>query len=201
MTPFRARVRLVALAAAILPCSLHAQPVQWRVDPLHSSAQFSVRHMMISTVRGQFGGVKGTVVYDAKEPRNSSVEATIDCTTINTGEPKRDSDLKGKEFFDVEHYPLMTFKSTRVATAGKGKLKMTGTLTINAITQQVTLAVEGPTPPIKDTQGREKIGVRGTTTISRKAFGILYNPVMETGGVAVSDDVSIILEVELIKQN
>src|SRR5580704_7503943 len=187
------------VAAAVLPFPLRSQPVSWRIDPLHSSAQFSVRHMMISTVRGKFGGVKGTIRYDWKNPKNSSVEATIDCTTINTGEPKRDSDLRTAEFFDVQKYPVMTFKSTHVDTAGRDKLRMTGDLTINAITRQVILQLEGPTPPIKDTQGREKIGVRGTTTISRKSYGILYNPVMETGGVAVSDEVSIVLEIELIK--
>jgi polyisoprenoid-binding protein YceI len=184
---------------AILPVPLHSQPVRWRIDPLHSSAQFSVRHMMISTVRGQFGGVKGTIVYDTKNPAQSSVEATIDCTTVNTGEAKRDSDLKTVEFFDVKRYPVMTFKSTRVDGAGQGKLRVTGDLTINAITKPVVLQIEGPTPPIKDTQGREKVGVSGTTTISRKSFGILYNPVMETGGVAVSDEVTIVLEIELIK--
>lgn len=187
------------IAGTILPLSVHAQPVNWRIDPLHSSAQFSVRHMMISTVRGQFGGVKGTMLFDAKDPTRSSVQATIDCTTVNTGEPKRDSDLKSAEFFDVQHYPVMTFKSTRVESAGPGKLKVTGDLTINAISKPVVLQVEGPTPPIKDTQGREKVGVSGTTTISRKSFGILYNPVMEAGGVAVSDEVSIVLEIELIK--
>jgi polyisoprenoid-binding protein YceI len=191
-------LRFLTLACLLLPAA-QAQPTSWHIDPLHSSAQFSVRHMMISTVRGQFGGVKGTVVYDVRNPRNSSVEATIDCTTINTGEPKRDSDLKGAEFFDVQHYPVMKFKSNRVDTAGKGKLKMTGDLTINAITRRVVLDLEGPTGPIKDTQGREKLGVRGTTKVSRKEYGILYNPIMETGGVAVSDEVTIVLEIELIK--
>ncbi len=183
----------------VLTVPLHSQPVSWRIDPLHSSAQFSVRHMMISTVRGQFGGVKGTILYDKQNPKSSSVEATIDCSTVNTGEPKRDSDLKTAEFFDVQHYPVMTFKSTKVEAAGAGKLRVSGNLTINAITREVVLQVDGPTPPIKDTQGREKIGVSGTTTISRKNFGILYNPVMEAGGVAVSDEVSIVLELELIR--
>jgi polyisoprenoid-binding protein YceI len=189
---------LLALTAIIAP-SLCAQPVSWRIDPLHSSAQFSVRHMMISTVRGQFGGVKGAVVYDAKNPANSSVEATIDCTTIYTGEPKRDADLKTAEFFDVKHYPVMTFKSKTVTAVNPGKLKVTGDLTINAITREVILDVDGPTAPIVDTQHREKIGVSAVTKVSRKEFGILYNPVMETGGVAVSDEVSIVLEIELIK--
>jgi polyisoprenoid-binding protein YceI len=128
-----------------------AQPMSWRIDPLHSSAQFSVRHMMISTVRGQFGGVKGTVSYDAAHPAASSVEATIDCSTVNTGEAKRDSDLKSAEFFDVARYPVMKFQSKRVEPAGAGKLKVTGDLTINAITRQVVLELEAPVGPIKVT--------------------------------------------------
>src|ERR1700722_7327195 len=187
------------LAGAVSPSALHAQPVSWRIDPLHSSAQFSVRHMMISTVRGQFGGVKGTVLYDPTNPAASSVEATIDCSTVNSGEAKRDADLKTAEFFDVKKYPVMTFKSKKVDVAGPGKLKVTGDLTINAITRQVVLDLDQPTDPIKDTMGRQKIGVSGQTKIGRKDFGILYNPVVESGGVAVSDEVSIILEIELIK--
>jgi polyisoprenoid-binding protein YceI len=183
----------------IVAHGLCAQAVSWKIDPLHSSAQFSVRHMMISTVRGQFGGVKGNIVYDPKNPATTTVEATIDCSTINTGEAKRDSDLKGPEFFDVKKYPVMIFKSKRVEAAGEGKLKMTGDLTINAITREVVLDLEGPTEPIKDTQGRMKIGVSGETKVSRKAFGILYNPILESGGVAVSDEVKIVLEIELIK--
>jgi polyisoprenoid-binding protein YceI len=154
---------------------------------------------MISTVRGQFGGVKGTVVYDPKNPTAASVEATIDCTTINTGEPKRDADLKTAEFFDVKKYPVMKFKSKHVEAAGAGKLKLTGDLTINAVTREVVLELEGPSAQIRDAQGRDKVGVSGVTKISRKEFGILYNPILETGGVTVSDEVSIILEIELIR--
>ena len=188
-----------ALLLLTVPAILSAQNSTWRIDPLHSLAQFSVRHMMISTVRGQFGGVKGSIEYDPKNPAAARVEATIDCTTINTGEPKRDNDLKGEEFFDIKKYPVMTFRSKRVEVAGPGRLKVTGDLTINAVTKQVVLDVEGPTEPIKDTQGRQKIGVSGTTKISRKEFGILYNPILETGGVAVSDEVSIVLDIELIR--
>jgi polyisoprenoid-binding protein YceI len=184
--------------AAIFSTGLRAQAVTWRIDPLHSSAQFSVRHMMISTVRGQFGGVKGTMTYDPKNPAAASVVATIDCATVNTGTPKRDADLKTAEFFDVKRYPVMTFKSKKVAITGPGKLRVTGDLTINAITRQVVLEVDGPTAPIRDTEGREKIGVSGLAKISRKEFGILYNPIMETGGVAVSDEVTINLDIELI---
>jgi polyisoprenoid-binding protein YceI len=190
---------IAKLSLFLCAAGLSAQTSSWRIDPLHSSAQFSVRHMMISTVRGHFGGVKGTATLDEKNPANDTVEATIDCTTINTGEPKRDSDLKGEEFFDVKKYPVMKFKSKRVAVAGPGKLKVTGDLTINAITREVVLDLDGPTPPIKDTQNRIKVGVQGITKVSRKSFGILYNPVMETGGVAVSDEVAIELDIELIK--
>jgi polyisoprenoid-binding protein YceI len=189
---------LLELACVSSPV-LRAQPASWRIDPLHSSAQFSVRHMMISTVRGQFGGVKGAITYDPKNPAASSVIATIDCATVNTGEPKRDSDLKTAEFFDVKRYPVMTYKSKKVTVLSPGKLRVTGDLTINAITRQVILDLDGPTPPIRDTNGREKIGVSGTTKVSRKEFGILYNPIMESGGVAVSDEVTINLEIELIK--
>jgi polyisoprenoid-binding protein YceI len=187
------------LALVIASGAVHAQAVSWRIDPQHSSAQFSVKHMMISTVHGQFGGVKGDIVYDPKNHSAATVNATIDCSTVNTGEAKRDADLKTAQFFDVKNYPVMKFQSKRVETAGAGKLKVTGDLTINAITRQVVLDLEGPTPPIRDTQGREKIGVSAVTKISRKEFGILYNPIMETGGVAVSDEVSITLEIELIK--
>jgi polyisoprenoid-binding protein YceI len=179
--------------------AVKAEPVSWRIDPLHSSAQFSVRHMMISTVRGQFGGVKGEVIYDAANPAKSTVDATIDCSTVNTGEAKRDADLKSAEFFDVKQYPVMKFKSMSVEVGGPGKLKVAGTLTINAVTRKVVLDLDGPTAAIKDTQGREKIGVSAATKISRKEFGILYNPIMETGGVAVSDEVSIVLDIELIR--
>jgi polyisoprenoid-binding protein YceI len=185
--------------ALLISSGLRAQPVSYRIDPLHSSAQFSVKHLMISTVRGQFGGVKGNIVYDKQNPTAATVEATIDCSTVNTGEPKRDADLKTAEFFDVKKYPVMKFKSKRVEPEGAGKLKLTGDLTINAVTREVILDLEGPTPPIRDAQGRDKIGISGITKISRKEFGITYNPILETGGVTVGDEVSIILEIELIK--
>ena len=189
--------RLIALFAFVP--ALCAQPGAWHIDPLHSLAEFTVKHMMISTVHGQFGGLKGKIVWDPRNPAASTVEATIDCATINTGEPKRDSDLRGAEFFDIQHYPTMKFKSTSVQTAGAGKLLVTGNLTINAITRPVVLDVDGPNGPIKDTNGRIKLGLNATTKVSRKEFGILYNPIMETGGVAVSDEVRINLDIELIQ--
>jgi polyisoprenoid-binding protein YceI len=189
----------VLAQSPVAPVQAPAAPHSWRIDPLHSQATFTVKHMMISTVRGTFGGVRGTIIYDPKNPAASSVEATIDCSTLNTGEPKRDSDLRGEEFFDVKKYPVMTFKSKSVRVVAPGEMKVTGDLTINATTKQVVLDLEGPTEPVKDTQGRTKVGVSATTKISRKEYGMLYNPVMETGGVVVSDQVSITLDIELIK--
>ena len=176
-----------------------AQEPDWKIDPVHSGASFSVRHMMISTVRGQFGGVQGTVFYDPSHPEQARVEATIDCSTLNTGSAKRDADLKGSEFFDVKRFPLMKFKSKTVQASGRGKLKVTGDLTINDVTKEVALDVEVPTPPVKDTQGRERVGVGATTKINRKEFGIMYNALLETGGVVVSDEVAIVLDIELIR--
>lgn len=189
------------MAGCLLLAALSAagQTVNYTIDTLHSAANFSVRHMMITTVRGQFGGLKGTVKHDPKNPAATVVEATIDCTSINTGEPKRDADLKGEEFFDIKKYPTMKFRSTKVEDAGSGHLKVTGDLTINATTKQVVLDIEGPTPPVKDTRGREKVGATATTKISRKDFGITWNQVLEAGGVAVSDQVSITIDLELIK--
>ena len=176
-----------------------AQEASWRIDPLHSAAHFSVRHMMISTVRGQFGGVTGAVKFDPKDLTKATVDASIDCTTLNTGEAKRDAEMKGPEFFDVKKYPAMKFKSKKVDIAGAGKLRMSGDLTINAITRPVVLDVEGPSPSVKDSRGREKVGLNATTKINRKDYAITWNEIMETGGFAVADEVSISLDIELIK--
>lgn len=190
------RLTLLALAFA---AAAGAQEATWKIDPLHSGAHFSVRHMMISTVRGEFGGVNGTVVYDPKNPTKATIEATIDCTTINTGTPKRDQELKGNEFFDVARYPVMKFKSKRVEAAGSGKLKVTGDLTINATTRQVVLDVDGPVGPVRDSRAREKLGAAATTKVNRKEFGIIWNEVMDSGGFALADEVSITLDIELLK--
>ena len=181
--------------------ALHAQQTSWRIDPNHSAADFSVRHMMISTVRGEFTGIAGTVIYDPKDPAHDSVEVTIDCTTVNTGVSKRDAQLKSPDFFDVARYPQMKFKSIRVEVAGAGKLKITGVLTINSTTKPIVLDVDGPSPSIRDPRGNEKIGLSASTRISRKEFGITWNEVMESGGIAVADEVAISLDMELIKNS
>jgi len=198
----RLRRHLLGLCLIVFLAScLTAQEASWRVDPSHSGASFSVRHMMISTVRGEFTGITGSLNYDPKDVTHATVDAAIDCSTVNTGVAKRDAQLKTADFFDVAHYPLMKFKSKRVEKAGEGKLKVTGDLTINAITQEVVLDVEGPNGPIRDPRGNEKIGVHASTQVSRKQFGIIWNEVMESGGIALADEVAISLDLELIKNS
>ena len=198
--PARMRQIIIALGIVLIfGMPLIAEDASWRIDPLHSGAHFSVRHMMISTVRGEMTGITGSVNYDPKDPARASVEATIDCATVNTGVAKRDAQLKTADFFDVAHYPVMKFKSKRVEKAGEGKLRVVGDLTINASTQEVVLDVDGPTEPIRDPRGNEKIGLAASTHISRKKFGIIWNEAMESGGVAVADEVAITLDLELIK--
>lgn len=190
----------LAVFLSLAVCSLPAQSTSWRIDPNHSAAHFSVRHLMISTVRGEFTGINGMVQWDPRHPTQATVEATIDCATLNTGVAKRDEQMKGPDFFDIKKYPKMTFVSKKVQTAGKGRLKVLGDLTINATTRPVTLDIEGPSDPVKDAQGREKIGLTASTKFNRKEFGIVWNEVLETGGFAVADEVSIVLDIEMIRQ-
>jgi polyisoprenoid-binding protein YceI len=187
---------LTVAAMALLSAGAMAQAVQYEIDPVHSSAQFSVRHLMISNVRGQFEKVAGTVVYDPKNPQASSVEATIDATSINTHEPRRDDDLKSSNFFDVAKFPTLTFKSTKVEPAGEGKLRVTGDLTLHGVTKEVVLDVEGPSPEV--TMGPSiRSGASATTRINRRDFGLMWNRVLEGGGAVVGDEVKITLEIEM----
>ncbi len=171
----------------------------WAIDPMHSAAHFSIKHMMISTVRGGFGKVTGNVNYDGKNLATAKVNATIDAKTVNTGEDKRDEHLRGKDFFDTEKFPDITFKSTGIKAKGKGKFAMTGDLTMHGVTKPVTLDVEGPSQSIKDKQGNTKVGFSATGTIKRKDFGVTYNSVLDGGGVALGEEVPITLDVELSK--
>jgi len=193
MTSFLAIALLIASSAP-------AASTTWQIDPAHSAAQFAVRHMGISTVRGQFHSVKGAVVVEESDITKSTVDVTIDATTVDTQEPGRDKDLKSANFFDVEKYPAMTFKSTKVEKAGEGKLKVTGDLTIHGVTKSVVLDVEGPTAAIKDPWGNIRAGVTASSKISRKDFGVAFNALTETGGVVVGDDVSITIDLEMVQK-
>jgi polyisoprenoid-binding protein YceI len=170
----------------------------WNIDPAHSTAEFKVKHMMISNVKGQFTGVKGALSLDEANVTHSYVEASIDAASINTHEAQRDAHLKSADFFDVEKFPTLSFKSTRVAGSG-GKLAVEGDLTIHGVTRKVVFAVEGPTEPGKDPWGYTRVGLTATTKINRKDFGLTWNAALETGGILVGDEVTITLEVQLVK--
>jgi polyisoprenoid-binding protein YceI len=195
------RITLAAGFAAVLSLPAAAATTNWQIDPQHSSAQFSVRHMAISTVRGAFNKVTGTIALDDKDITKSTVDVTIDATTVDTHEPNRDNDIRSDKFFDVAHYPSITFKSKRVEQVAPGKLKVTGDLTIRGTTKEVVLDVEGPTAPIKDTWGNQRSAANATTKINRQDFGVKWNATLDNGGVVVSDEVSINIDVEMIHKD
>ena len=188
--------RLVSslLLTLLLAASAAAQVETWQLDPPHCAAQFAVRHMGISTVRGTFTKVSGTVQYDKTAPAKSSVDVTIDAASVDSRVEARDNDLRGDKFLDTAKYPTITFKSKRVEPAGPGKLKVTGDLTIHGVTKEAVLDVDGPSEPIKDPRGNLHMGASATTTINRQDFGLTnYPPAM------VGNDVTITLDVEMTK--
>lgn len=168
----------------------------WQIDSSHSSAHFAVRHMMVSNVRGEFSGIRGTVEYDPADPSKAKVDVTIDATTVNTREAKRDAHLRNADFFDVEKHPTMSFRSKRVEPAGPGKLKVVGDLTLRGTTREVVLDVEGPAAPVT-MRGMQRTGASATTKIQRKDFGLTWNRAIETGGMVVGDEVTITIDIEL----
>ena len=175
-----------------------AYSADYTIDSAHSAASFGVRHMMVSTVPGTFSKVAGKISYDPKNLAASKVEATVDVSTINTREPKRDAHLKSPDFFDVAKFPTITFRSTKWYKEG-AKLKIAGDLTIHGVTKPVVLDVEGPTAEVKGASGGLMIGASATTKISRKEFGLTWNKLMETGGAVVGDEVTIRLDIEAAK--
>ena len=190
---------LAAVIVAASPSPSRAQATTWQIDTAHSAATFSVRHLMISTVRGEFSKLTGVVTLDEKDMTKSSVEVTIDATTINTREPRRDTHLKSADFFDVANHPTMTFRSKQITTAGEGRWKMTGDLTIRGVTKEVAFDVEGPSPPLQ--MGNAMIrGAAATVKINRKDFGVAWNRTLETGTVVVGDEVTISIDLEFRKQ-
>jgi polyisoprenoid-binding protein YceI len=195
-----ARIALTAGLAAVLSLPATAATTTWQLDPMHTAAQFSVKHLAISTVRGGFSNVKGTVLFDDADVSKSSVDVTIDVSTVDTRTPDRDKDLKSDKFFDVAHYPTMTFKSTKVEQAGAGKLKVTGDLTIRGTTKSVVLDVEGPTAPVKDPWGNQRAAITATTKINRQDYGVKWNATMDSGGVVVGDEVSITIDAEMVQK-
>lgn len=182
---------LVALAILAAVPALAADT--YKIDGAHTQSTFAVKHLLISTVRGDFGKTEGVVVIDDADHSRSTVQATIDVASVNTREEKRDTHLKSPDFFDVAKFPSITFKSTKVEKAGEGH-KVTGDLTIKGVTRSVVLAVSGPTAEVKDPYGNAKRGISATTKINRKDFGVSYGP-----NAIVSDEVSIIIDAEIVK--
>jgi polyisoprenoid-binding protein YceI len=171
----------------------------WKIDPAHSAAEFKVKHMMISNVKGKFSGLSGVLSLNEGDPTLSSVEASIPVSTLTTGDEQRDGHLKSADFFDAEKFPTLTFKSTKVAKAGEGELTVTGDLTLHGVTKPVKFAVEGPSEPGKDPWGNTRIGLSATTKINRKDFELGWNATLETGGVLVGEVVTLTLDVQFIK--
>jgi polyisoprenoid-binding protein YceI len=191
---------LLALSSLFLSPAL-ALAGTWDIDPAHSTVEFSVRHMMVTTVKGQFQKVKGTVELDEKDPNKSTVEVSIETASIDTREAKRDAHLKSPDFFDAAKFPALTFKSTKIEKAGKGKFKLTGDLSMHGITKSVVLAVEGPSASIKDPYGRTVRGVMATGKLDRKDWGMTWNKALDSGGFVVSDEVKLDINAELAEHS
>jgi polyisoprenoid-binding protein YceI len=170
----------------------------WNIDPAHSSAEFKVKHMMISNVKGSFSGLSGILTEHATDSTLSSVEASVPVATVSTGDAQRDGHLKSADFFDAEKYPTLDFKSTKVVRTGDA-YEVTGDLTVHGVTKPVTFAVDGPSAPGKDPWGNTRIGLSATTKINRKDFGLVWNAALETGGFLVGEEIAITLDVEFIK--
>ena len=171
----------------------------WKIDPAHSNAEFKVKHMMISNVKGSITGITGDLTEHATDASLSSIEATLDVATLNTNDAQRDGHVKSADFLEVEKYPKITFKSTKVERKASDEYAVTGDLTIHGVTKPVTLTVEGPSAPHKDPWGNTRIGLSATTKINRKDFGLTWNATLETGGILVGEEVHITIDVEFIK--
>jgi len=200
MNRYFSRIAVVAGMAVGLSLPARAATSTWQIDPQHSSAQFAVRHLGLSTVRGAFSKLSGTMVLDDQDITKSSVEVTIDVNTVDTREPDRDKDLRSERFFDVAHFPTMTFKSKKVEQVAPGKLRLTGELTIRGTSREVTLDVDGPTAAVKDPWGNQRLAATATTKINRQDYGVKWNAKLDNGGVVVADDVNITLDVEMIQK-
>lgn len=196
MNRFRALGFLLALFLAV---SAAAQTSNWTIDPKHSTAQFTVRHLAISNVSGNFTNVIGTLDLNEKDITQSQVSAIIDVSSVDTRVPDRDKDLRSPNFFDVEKYPTIEFKSKRILNTG-GKLQLIGDLTMHGTTREVTLDVDGPTPELNDPWGNVRRGFSASTTLNRKDFGLIYNHALKTGEAVVGDNVKIQIDLELIKK-
>jgi len=193
-----------SLKKVVFSVSLLVAPVvfasTWDIDPSHSSATFAIKHMMVSNVRGEFGKMKGSVEVDDKDITKSKAQATIDASSINTRDEKRDAHLKSPEFFDVQKYPEITFTSKSIKKAGNNKYKVMGDLTMHGVTKEVTLDTEVSPKTAKDPMGNERRFATATTKLNRKDYGLNWNKALEAGGMLVGDDVNITLDLSMVKR-
>jgi len=192
--------RYSAMILVFFVIPIFAYGATWQIDPDHSSFQFKVRHLMVSNVKGDFTKVRGMVTIDEQNIANLKVDITIDAASVNTGHAKRDEHLRNADFFDVTKYPTITFVSKKIERTGANTLKVRGDLIIRGVTKEITVDVEGPTVEVKDPGGNFRRGATATAKINRQDFGIMWNRVLDTGGVVVGDEVNIYVEVELIKK-
>jgi polyisoprenoid-binding protein YceI len=193
---------IIAAAVGMLAMSVpaHAPAATYDIDPTHTTVAFSVKHMMVTNVHGEFQKVSGTIEYDEGNPTKSVIKVSIDPASITTRDDKRDAHLKSTDFFDVLTYPTLSFDSTKVEVAGKGKFKVTGKLTMHGVTKEVVLDIEGPSDEVKDPYGNVKTGASATAVLNRQDFGISFNAALDKGGVMVGDEVKITLDVEATKR-
>jgi len=171
----------------------------WNIDPAHSVAEFKVRHMMISWVRGEFSGLSGVLKLDETDYTHSTIEVSIPSGTVKTVDETLDAHLKTEDFLNVEKFPALTFKSTKIRSTGARDYAVTGDLTIRGVTKSVTLTVNDVSDPSKDPWGNQRIGLSGSAKVNRKDFGIIWNTALDAGGVLVGDEVTITLDVQFIK--
>ena len=181
------------------PATPQTATTTWNIDPAHSAAEFKVKHMMISNVKGHFAKVTGVLTLDESDLTNSRVESVIEAASIETRDAQRDAHLKSADFFHVEKFPTLTFTSTGISIVRDGELAVEGDLTIHGVTRKVTFSVEGPTPPAKDPWGNTRVAVAATTKINRKDYGLTWNAALETGGILVGDEVTITLDLQFVK--
>jgi polyisoprenoid-binding protein YceI len=193
------RTFIVSAITLLASLPVFAQTSTWNIDPAHSNAQFTVRHLGISNVTGSFTKVAGTVTLNEQDITQSQVSASIDVNSIDTRVEARDKDLKSPHFFEVEKYPTIEFRSKRIVSSG-GKLQVIGDLTIHGTTREVTLDVDGPTPALTDPWGNLRRGISGTTTINRKDFNLTYNNTLKSGEAMIGDTVKIQIDAEIAKK-
>jgi polyisoprenoid-binding protein YceI len=176
-----------------------ATTTTWNIDPAHAVAEFKVKHMMISNVKGHFAKVSGFLILNESDLASSRIEASIDAASIETRDPQRDAHLRSADFLDVGKFPTLSFKSERIRVLRDGELSAEGDLMIHGVTRKVVFTAEGPTPPTKDPWGNTRVAVSATTSINRKDFGLTWNATLETGGILVGDEVTITLDIEFVK--